>query len=241
MLQPWWCAVLGDGLKTVNEIVKHHQKLSTEWTWQEQETILFVVLCKVKIHYWILARLYKCKWKPFVWDCSGMRGCFSWTLGYILVFFWASRIWLVLKADLWNCWNTLAMLADLCSPKFSQALLRSLMHIWAWICVWTTVPCPWQQLLLELSSSDTIFSTWHLRLVLHEFVPSPGAQTGLCRTHSFCYHRSGGVEIHPGRHLQFSLYVTEVKEALQSPQDHQSSELWIICKFSCIWATYYHT
>lgn len=60
--------------------------------------------------------------------------------------------------------------------------------------------------------------------------PSPGAQIGHQipgqDSPAFVIVGLEGWKSTLCRPLQFSLYVTEVRKLLQSPQDHQSSELW---------------
>lgn len=114
--------------------------------------------------------------------------------------------------------------------------------VWACICVWTAVPCTWQQLLLELSSFKTIFSKCHSRLLspwVFLLLVHKLAWAGLT---SFCHHWSGGVEIHSWQTSAVLFVCDWSRMLLQSPQDHQSSELWITMIFkSCSvwnWATY---
>lgn len=70
--------------------------------------------------------------------------------------------------------------------------------------------------------------------------PSPGAQIGhqipVQDSPAFVITGLEGWKSTLCRPLRFSLYVTEVRKLLQSPQHHQSSELWItmIFKFCCI-------
>lgn len=100
-----------------------------------------------------------------------MRG-FSWTVGYIHGYFcttgqvefgWFSKLLSGIVGTHLPCRQFFA------PPNSVRHSSQVQCIIWARVCVWTVVPCTWQQLLLELNPSKPFLSKWHLRLYPHGF------------------------------------------------------------------------